>query len=397
MSLSVKEYRQTLEERVAGAPNETAKAEAEVERVLWQLRTGEGVAATAALSKMSTAGASMAQPDRARVTAVAMYGAAVASYQLGHYAEAVSELLNTIEAARIAHMPQIHARALAFVAVACARLGAHRDGLAYGLEALEAGVLTGDLRTMVTARLAMATLHNERDQPERALRYLEDVVEPAERLGDPLTLCALKAARAATAVTQVQTIRDQLRNDTVTQTALRIALQRAHRLSDESLAHARNAGHRPAEISALGNCAEVAFIAGDVDGAIAIISSAFDLAKGIGSVDNMASAKLTWGSYLFSLEQIEQALSQLLQGLDYARESGLVDVEKNIQQKLSQCYERLGRPLDALAALKGYARTLELQRNAELADLAALTELKRELLSVRGGESLPGDGEGHPD
>jgi lipopolysaccharide biosynthesis regulator YciM len=74
----------------------------------------------------------------------------------------------------------------------------------------------------------------------------------------------------------------------------------------------------------------------------------------------------------------------LTKRLNTQNESGLLEAEPDILQKLSDCYERLGRPGEALDALKRYARQLELQREVAQTDIAALTAAEHSIASARG-------------
>jgi tetratricopeptide (TPR) repeat protein len=384
MNLLVTEYLERIETRIAAATDAVTKADAEVDLALCQLRGGHAESASLMLDKVFADCRALTAPEQAKVMSLAMYGVGIVYYQCGRYAEAVSQLLNANEAARIAHMPQIGARALAFLAVACARQGAHRDGLDYGLAGLEAGIKTNDLRAIVTARLGIATLHNERNQPARAMSYLDEVIASVDALGDPFTQTALVAARAATSVFQARTVAERVLDDPFGQAELKAVLETARQLSDESLVHARASGHRPAEISALGNLADVAFMADHTTEAIKLMGQAFALAKEVGSVDNMALARMVLAKYQLKIGRVEEALGNLNEAFEYAKQSGLLEAETDILQKLSECYERLGRPGEALDALKRYARQLELQREVAQTDIAALTAAEHAIASARG-------------
>lgn len=384
MNRQVAEYLQQLERRIANTGAATAKAEAQADFALCQFRAGEIDSARATLDEVFALGLTLDRAEQARVTAIALCGEAVMLSHRGRYPEAVSQFLHTVEVAQTAGMPHIRARALAFLAVACGRLGAHRDGLEYGLAGLDAGIETNDLRAIVTARMAIANLHNEREQSDLALRYLREVTELAEALGDPFTLGAVKSSLASSSCNYATTLAAKSTNDALSIKDLNQALREAKKLGEDSLVHARASGYVFAELCALGNLAEVAFMEGKIDDAVVMIGQAFAIGVKLDSINNMAFSLLVWGGYDLHAGRVDEATRRLNEGLKYAKQAGYLEAEAKIQQKLSECYQKQGRLHDALDAQKRFATVLESQRLAELANLAVLTEAKREFQSARG-------------
>jgi tetratricopeptide (TPR) repeat protein len=375
----VAEYLQQIEHRIAAAPDAPAKAEAQVDLAWCRFRLGQADLANAIIDEIFALSRSLSPPEQAQVLSIAMCGEGVISGHRGRYPEALSQLLKTIEAAQAADMPHIRARALAFIAMTCGRLGAHRDGLEYGLAGLDAGLDTADLRAIVTARIAVANLHNEREQSDLALRYLKEVTALAAELGDPFTQGAVKSSLASSACNVAKTLAANSTHDALSDKELKQALRDATEMTNDSLEHSRALDHVFAEISMLGNLSEIAFMQGDIDEAVALIGRVNEMSIKLDSINNTAYSLLLWAGYDFTAGRVDEALSRLQQGLAYAKQSGYLEAEAKIYQKLAECYERQGRLPDALDAQKNCARVLELQRASETANLAVLTEAKRDL------------------
>jgi tetratricopeptide (TPR) repeat protein len=381
----VAEYLQQIEHRIVIASGVASKAEAQVDLAWCQFRVGEIDSAAATLDEVFALGRSLPHSEQAQVLSIATCGEGVISCQRGRYPEAVKQFLRTLEAARTASVPHIHARALAFLAVACGRLGAHREGLEYGLAGLEAGIDTNDLRAIVTARMAIANLHNEREQSELALRYLKEVTDLAGELGDPFTLGALKSSLASSSCNLATTLAANSTNDALSDKVLKQALCEANEMAEDCLAHSRAMGHVFAELCALGNLSEIAFMRGDLQEAITLIGRVHAMSIKLDSLNNMAYSLLLWGGYDLKAGRADDALGRLLEALGYAKQSGYLEAEAKIYQKLTECYEKQGRLLDALDAQRSCARALESQRVYETANLALLTEARREFFGGSAG------------
>ncbi len=379
----VEQYLQRLTDQIETAKSSLAKAESQVELALCKLRTGDNAAATALLDAVRSATEVENRFERARMLCVVSYGSGVTRYQLGHYAEAVSELLNTVEAARVTQMPHIRARALSFLAIACGPLGAHRDAIEYGRAGLEAGTQANDLRAILTARFAMAKLYTDYGQIELANRQLDDARAAVEALQDPFTAVAFENLRVASLCKHASKLAARATNDQLSHDALEKALNDAQTLGELTLLSVRESSHRLSEVLILTALAEVAFLQYKYPKAIALISESYSVASKFQGLDNMAQSLLLWGGYNLAVGRVDEALARLEEGLEYARESGCAEIEAKIHQKLSECYERLGRMLESLNALKRFAFSLESQRNIELADLAKLSEMKHDLRASR--------------
>jgi tetratricopeptide (TPR) repeat protein len=383
VNTQVAEYLQLLKRRVVTAHDAASKAEAQIDLAFCQLRLGEIDLAVTMVQEVFSLGRSLEGPEGLRVMAIAMYGEGVVRIYQGRIVEVVSQLLDTIEAARIARMPHIRARSLAVLTMACLQLGAYRDGLEYGLAGLDAGIETNDLRAIVLARIAIANLHSEHEKPDVAIRYLQEVAEAAAKLGDPFALCAVKGSLAAASCNLVIILAAKAENDGSGRESFTQALLDAQERAEDGLSYSRTIGHVFFELSLLGTLSELAFIKGDTDEAIALIGRAYEMSVKFKGLNSKAYALLQWGTYTLKAGSVDEAQSRFQEGLVCARQSGLLEYEAKIQQKLSECYERQGRLLEALQAQRGYANCIESQRMSELTNLVALTDARRDFLSAR--------------
>jgi tetratricopeptide (TPR) repeat protein len=379
----VADYLQLLKRRVVTAVDVAAKAEAQVDLALFELRTGKVDLANAMLGNVFSLGRSLDGLERLQVVAIAMFGEGVVHIHQGRFVEAVSQLLDTIEAARLARTPHICARALTYLARACTELAAYRDGLEYGLAGLDAGADTKDLRAIVLAHIAIAILHSKHQQPDLGVRYLQEVAGSAAELGDPFVMCIVKGCIAGAACNIAAAIAAGALIDASQENALKRALHDARGDAEDALAYSRTIDDLFSELAALGNLSEVAFMQENFAEAIAFVAQAYEIAVRLDSIHNASHLLLLWGGYNLKVGRVDEALGRLEEGLDYAKQSGYLEVEAKIQQKLAECYERQDRLLDALNAQKSYAKCIESQRVSELTNLVALTEAKRNFLSAR--------------
>jgi tetratricopeptide (TPR) repeat protein len=383
MNTQVAEYLQLLKRRVVTANDAASKAEAQIDLAICRLRLGEVDLAAAMVQEVFSLSQSLEVSERLRVAVVAMFGKGVIQTYQGRFADAVGQLLDTIEEARIARMPHIRARSLAVLAVACSQLGAHRDGLEYGLAGLDAGTDANDLRAIVMARIAIANLHSEHEKPDIAIRYLQEVGEQAALLGDPFALCAVKGSLASASCNLVTMLAEKAENNLASREAFSRELHDAKERAEDGLEYSRAIGHVFFELSVLGSLSELYFVEGNTDEAIALISRVYEMSIKLDSLNSAAYALTLWGTYNLKIGRVGEALGRFQEGLVFAKQSGLLSYEAKIQQKLSECYEKQGRLLDALNALRSYARCIELQRMSELDNLVALTDAKRDFLSAR--------------
>lgn len=384
MNTKVAEYLQLLKRRVVTATDAAAKAEAQVDLALFQLRAGEVDLTAAMLQEVYAMGELLGEPERSQVLAIATYGKGVVSVEKGRLSEAVSLFLHAANASRIARAPRFHARSLAYLAQTCARLGAHRDSIEFAVAGLNAESSAKDLRTVIAAHGAFVLIYYDREQFDLALHHVREATVAAAALGDPFQVCAMKCASAATTSGLASLLMAKAANDATSKNAFEQALSRAREECEESLAYSREVSNSFVELAAMGNLSEVAFMKGDADEAIALIHRAYAMSVKLDSLANAANSLMLWGGYELMIGRVGDALGHLEEGLDYAKQSGSAEFEVKILRKLSECYEKQGRLHDALDAQRSYALSLQSQRLSELTNLVALTEAKRESLWVRG-------------
>jgi tetratricopeptide (TPR) repeat protein len=383
MTTDLAQYRLRIQQRIDSGANTISQIEALVEMAGLQVRTAELKEANAAIDLAHLLCEKLERHDRAIGNTFAMYGAGLMAYYRAEYTVAISTLLNALESARMARNLIIRARSLAMLALICGRLGAQRDGLEYGLSAIEIANRVNDPRAIVQAHVALGNLYNDRDDPSAARQEFESALSASETLGDPLTIAAIHSNLAATAYTAARLAAEEGKRGDKEAIIARAVIESSFSICRDVLARCRVSGNRYSEVAALGNLAELHFLQGDVAQALTLINETYELAKISQNLDHLAYTEYLRGSYLLESKRVADAKASLQAGLAASKQSGYLDAETRIYKVIAQCFEADGEYGEAIAAYKNHIAGLDKQRAAERANMRKMADVRRQFDLMR--------------
>jgi tetratricopeptide (TPR) repeat protein len=388
MTRTLAEYREYIQLRIDNADNPIGQIEALVEMAVLQIRTAEVTQADAAIERAYSMCETLTKPDRAIGNTYALYGTGIIAYYRADYTVAISALLNALEAARVARNLVIRARALAMLAFICGRLGSQRDGIEYGLSAIDIASRIGDARAIVQSYVALGNLYNDRDDPKSARQEFESALEACNQLGDPLTIAAVhcnlaasayKAARAALEASNQLVGQDKADVESHT----RAMIDSSFSICRDVLRRCRESGNRFSEVSALGNLAEMVYLDGDLPQALSLINETYQLALQGQNLDQIAYTQYLRGLYLLESGQLADAKTALASGLVAAKQSGFLDAETRIHKVIAQCDEAEGNFINAIAAYKRHIAGIDKQRTIERFNMQIMADVRRQFDLMR--------------
>jgi tetratricopeptide (TPR) repeat protein len=380
----ISHYAQRLQRRIDNAPNELQKIEALVELATLYAKTAASDAAATAIERAHYLAGNLPPAQRALGQTFAMYGDGLLAFHAARYSVAISTILNTIEAARIARCEVIRARSLAMLSLISGRLGAQREALEYGVSALEIALKTGDARAETQARVALGNLYIERDEAAAATAEFVAANKASMSLNDPLTTAAVLSNLANAASTAAKLALVEYKSSNKDGDKCRDVLATSFATCQTVLSECRVSGNRYAEVAALGNLAEMHFIECQVAEALTLINDALVVARLAQNIDQLAYALYLRGVYLAADTQIDDALASLTEGLMHAKQSGFQDAQTRIHKAVAECYEAKNEPVAALAAYKLHVAGLDTQQLAERANRQKMAEVRREFDQMRG-------------
>jgi tetratricopeptide (TPR) repeat protein len=383
LSPDVAAYLARLQRRIDNAPNDLQKIEALVEMATLNVKTADSAAANAAIERAHYLAGNLAPAQRALGQTFAMYGDGLLAFHAARYSIAISTILNTIEAARIARSEAIRARSLAMLALITGRLGAKGEALEYGIAALTAANKISDARAQVQAHVALGNLHLEREEAGAAKLEFIAANKASMSLNDPLTTAAVLSNLAAAASIATKLALDEHKNNGKDSNKCREVVEASFATCQTVLAECRTSGNRYAEVAALGNLAEMHFMEGRNIEALALIDEALAVTSVSQNIDQLAYALYLRGVYLAAEKHVDEALASLAEALKYAKQSGFQDAQTRIYKTIAQCYEAKNEPVAALVAYKSHVAGIEAQQLVERANTQKMAEFRREFDLIR--------------